>query len=194
MFADINIRFMGAADQLLPIAVHRNRKLAEVLPFELITESDHPADIANVIVNLLHEIDSKIPLSPTKAVTVEQSTIVDLLTNIHKFLRFTDSTINLHGITGYDEDTLIEIIEEAQSITLEKYEKDQDERIVLAAAILHLLESEPTPRSKERALAQARMVLRHFGEPPIIDEPVSAEYLEQLSLDIMPEPSGTETD
>lgn len=83
-------------------------------------------------------------------------------------------------VLGEDVDDLMQTYDEANEIVSGKYENDRDQRIILAAVVIHLATQSPT--AKARALSEnfARSVLNSFADTPVIGEPVDEDYILEL--------------
>jgi len=116
-----------------------------------------------------------------ETVTVSRSLLADLSTAIANLIKVDAPMRRLIDELGTREEEVADLIETYHDVIAGKYEHDQDERIILAALILHLAEGETTQQSRDLSRNMARKALGSFGEePPVIDEPVDADYAIQL--------------
>lgn len=121
----------------------------------------------------------------TETIPVSRKFLAEIALTLASLIKHDAPMRRLMDELGSREEEVFDMIETYHAIIAGKYEHDQDQRIVLAALILHLTESEPTPQTKDLSRNLARKALEQLGEPPVIDEPVNADYAIQLinSLD-----------
>jgi len=156
---------------------------------ELSMRSDeYPEDTLENIERAVRRIDSILATTRKgETTTLPTQELVDIINSLSKLFFSYEHMVKMCSTIGMmNEEDVLNALEEAEAIIAAKYEHDRDERITLAAAVLHLVDGEPTEKSRALARKLARSVIDSFSfneerEETIIDEPVGSDYFQSLA-------------
>ncbi|MBC7869162.1 hypothetical protein H7X69_03240 [Candidatus Saccharibacteria bacterium] len=150
-----------------------------------LSPDEHPEDTLESIERAVRRIDIILATNRRdETIAIPTQELVDIINSLSKLFFTYDNMVKMCSTIGMmNEEDILNALEEAESIIAAKYEHDRDERIILAAAVLHLIDGEPTEKSRFLARKLARSVITSFDEEPVIDEPVGSDYFRSLAED-----------
>lgn len=141
-----------------------------------------PDDILADIERVVRRLDEILITNRVdETITLPARELIDLINSLSKLFLGCEDIKDICTRVGLDEEGILSSIDEAEAIIEDKYEYARDERITLAAAVLHLTEGESSPKSRALAIKLARHVIDSFEKPAIIDEPVDRKYFQDLA-------------
>ncbi|HAO64783.1 TPA: hypothetical protein DCQ44_02245, partial [Candidatus Taylorbacteria bacterium] len=145
---------------------------------------EHPEDTLENIERAVRLIDGILATARgSETIALPTQELVDIINSLSKLFSTYDNMVKMCSTIGMmNEEEILNALEEAEAIIAAKYEHDRDERITLAAAVLHLVDGEPTEKSRALARKLARSVITSFDDDEkIIDEPVDSDYFRSLA-------------